>query len=174
MADNITLNRGAGGATVKTDEIGGVQTPVGKILLGADGVDDGYVSEANALPTNPGASSADTDSIETRDPLSWAGSNGTAITTATTTEMVAAPAAGNHLVPVVVLFTSKGATTVKVALRHGASGPLRHEVVLGQGDSARFYLGHSWAAPSATSLCCHTDATGEVYWTLGYKTEIDA
>ncbi len=50
MADNVTANPGAGGATLATDDIGGVQYPRSKLVIGADGVNDGDVSAANPLP----------------------------------------------------------------------------------------------------------------------------
>lgn len=50
MADNTTLDSGAGGDTIATDDIAGVKFPRGKIVIGADGVNDGDVSSANPLP----------------------------------------------------------------------------------------------------------------------------
>lgn len=50
MADNVTLNAGSGGANVATDDIGGVQYPRSKIVLGVDGVSDGDVSSSNPMP----------------------------------------------------------------------------------------------------------------------------
>ena len=50
MADNVTANPGTGGATFATDDIGGVQFPRHKLIIGADGVNDGDVSAANPLP----------------------------------------------------------------------------------------------------------------------------
>lgn len=50
MADNTTLNSGSGGDTLATDDIGGVKYPRSKIVLGADGSNDGDVSSANPLP----------------------------------------------------------------------------------------------------------------------------
>jgi hypothetical protein len=50
VADNVELNAGSGGATIATDDIGGVQYPRTKITLGADGAADGDVSSANPLP----------------------------------------------------------------------------------------------------------------------------
>ena len=41
MADNVVANLGEGGATFATDDIGGVQYPRHKIIIGADGVNDG-------------------------------------------------------------------------------------------------------------------------------------
>jgi len=50
MADNTTLNAGSGGDTFAADVIGGVKYPRSKIVLGADGTNDGDVSSANPLP----------------------------------------------------------------------------------------------------------------------------
>lgn len=55
MADNITTNPGTGGAVLATDDIGGVQFPRTKIVIGADGVNGGDVSGANPLPVTHGA-----------------------------------------------------------------------------------------------------------------------
>lgn len=52
MADNVTLDPGTGGATIRTDEIAGLQYPTSKITLGDDGTDDGFVSAANPLPVS--------------------------------------------------------------------------------------------------------------------------
>lgn len=51
MADNVTLNPGAGGVVVSTEDIGGVQIERTKILTGGHGVDGGDVTQANPLPT---------------------------------------------------------------------------------------------------------------------------
>lgn len=52
MADNTTLNTGSGGDTLATDDIGGVKYPRSKIVIGADGTNDGDVSSANPLPVS--------------------------------------------------------------------------------------------------------------------------
>jgi hypothetical protein len=52
MADNTTLNIGAGGDVIATDDIGGVKFQRFKLIHGADGVNDGDISNANPLPTN--------------------------------------------------------------------------------------------------------------------------
>lgn len=49
-ADNTTLSSGSGGDTIATDDIGGVKFPRSKIVIGADGTNDGDVSSANPLP----------------------------------------------------------------------------------------------------------------------------
>lgn len=51
MADDTVLNPGAGGDTIRTDEIAGIKFPTTKITLGADGADDGFVEDTNPLPT---------------------------------------------------------------------------------------------------------------------------
>ena len=55
MADNILTP--ASGATVATDDIAGVHYPRTKLTLGADGVNDGDISEANPMPVAPQAES---------------------------------------------------------------------------------------------------------------------
>lgn len=50
MPDNTILNPGAGGDTFAADEISSVKYPRSKIVLGADGVNDGDVSSANPMP----------------------------------------------------------------------------------------------------------------------------
>ena len=51
MADNVTINAGAGGASIRTDDIGGAQVQVVKLMEGADGTGN-FVSSANGLPVN--------------------------------------------------------------------------------------------------------------------------
>lgn len=50
MADNLVTNAGSGGATIATDDIGGTHFPRYKMIHGADGANDGDVSNANPLP----------------------------------------------------------------------------------------------------------------------------
>lgn len=52
MADNTTLNTGTGGDTIATDDIAGVKYPRSKIVIGADGANDGDVSSSNPLPVS--------------------------------------------------------------------------------------------------------------------------
>ncbi len=64
MADNTELNSGSGGDTIRTDEIAGVKVPVSKVMLGADGTDDGMVSSATPMPVT-GTLTAVTDITNT-------------------------------------------------------------------------------------------------------------
>jgi hypothetical protein len=50
MADNTILNLGSGGDTIATDDISGVKYQRVKLIHGADGVNDGDVSETNPYP----------------------------------------------------------------------------------------------------------------------------
>lgn len=50
MADNTVLNPGAGGDTCAADDIGGVKYQRVKLVLGADGSNDGDLASGNPLP----------------------------------------------------------------------------------------------------------------------------
>lgn len=52
MADNTTLNLGAGGDVIGSDDISGVKYQRVKVILGGDGVNDGDVSSSNPVPTS--------------------------------------------------------------------------------------------------------------------------
>jgi hypothetical protein len=52
LADNVQLNSGSGGAIAASDDIAGVQYQRVKLVLGADGVNDGDVSSANPIPAD--------------------------------------------------------------------------------------------------------------------------
>jgi hypothetical protein len=49
VVDNVDITAGTG-TTIRTDDVGGVQYPASKLVVGADGVNDGFVSTANPLP----------------------------------------------------------------------------------------------------------------------------
>lgn len=53
MADNVTLNAGAGGDTVGADDISGIKYQRVKLIIGADGTNDGDVASGNPLPVTP-------------------------------------------------------------------------------------------------------------------------
>lgn len=54
MVDNVTANAGAGGAVFRTDDVGGIHVPYGKIDLGGDGLSSplvrGQQTTANGVP----------------------------------------------------------------------------------------------------------------------------
>ena len=47
MADNVLLNPGSGGQTVATDDIGGIQYQRVKVVIGGDGVNDGFDTDGD-------------------------------------------------------------------------------------------------------------------------------
>lgn len=59
MADNTILNAGTGGDTLASDDISGVKFPRIKLIHGADGTNDGDVSNANPLPVITKANTID-------------------------------------------------------------------------------------------------------------------
>lgn len=50
MADDVTLNPGTGGDVVAADDISGVKFQRIKLVLGAEGVNDGDASSSNPIP----------------------------------------------------------------------------------------------------------------------------
>jgi hypothetical protein len=52
MADNTELNAGSGGDIIAADDIGGVKFQRVKLIHGADGVNDGDISDDNPLPVH--------------------------------------------------------------------------------------------------------------------------
>jgi hypothetical protein len=54
VADNTTLNTGAGGDVIASDDISGVKFQRMKLVHGADGVNAGDIAFANPLPCNSG------------------------------------------------------------------------------------------------------------------------
>ena len=52
MVDNVTADAGSGGATFAADDIGGVHYPRTKLVVGADGTNDGDVASGNPLPVD--------------------------------------------------------------------------------------------------------------------------
>lgn len=63
MADNTTLNSGSGGDSIATDDISGVKYPRSKIVIGADGTNDGDVSSSNPLPVSDNAAQSSLQAI---------------------------------------------------------------------------------------------------------------
>lgn len=106
-------------------------------------------------------------------PTTNATSNGTAITTATDTVLVAAPAAGNHLVIHRIMASNSSSTVTKVAWRDGVAGSLRKESVLPQYGLVAYDLKGCWHLTSATALYMNTSAAGNIYWDVEYQTVTD-
>lgn len=60
MSDNTTLNPGAAGDVIATEDIGAYKLPVSKIRLGAKDVDGGDVTASNPMPVTVYAASGGT------------------------------------------------------------------------------------------------------------------
>ena len=60
MSNNTTLNVGAGGDVIASDDIGGVKYQRVKLTMGAEGVNDGDLSASNPMPV------VDTAAFETQ------------------------------------------------------------------------------------------------------------
>lgn len=71
MADNTVLAAGSGGDTLATDDIGGVKYPRSKIVIGADGTNDGDVSSANPLPIAGAVTNAGTFAVQASQTGTW-------------------------------------------------------------------------------------------------------
>jgi hypothetical protein len=108
-----------------------------------------------------------------RPKLSHASSNGTPITTATDTAIVAAPAAGNHLVPHRVQVSNGSSTATWVYLRDGVAGTKLFAAYLAQGATGVINLEGLWHLTSATALYLTTSAAGSVEWTASTETIAD-
>lgn len=50
MSDNVILNPGTGGATIRTKEISGVQVPTSLVTLTDGSTDQGFVGRSNPMP----------------------------------------------------------------------------------------------------------------------------
>lgn len=66
MADNVVLSSAVGtGDTIAADDVAGVKIPRSKIVIGADGTNDGDVSSANPLPVTHAALTELASAIDT-------------------------------------------------------------------------------------------------------------
>lgn len=109
MADNTQISLETDGDIVATDDIGGIKYQRMKVVLGADGVNDGDVSSANPMPVSGTIATGGLTDDELRDSpidvtgivsssLSGASTNGTVTLTSASTAY-AIPATGidaNH------------------------------------------------------------------------------
>jgi hypothetical protein len=105
---------------------------------------------------------------------SHATSNGTPITT-TTTSVIAAPSAGNHLRVLRIHMSNGGATATWVAVRDGASGNQYYRTYLPQSGVISINLTSSGPLnlTSATRLDIVLSAAGSVEYTIDYITAAD-
>lgn len=113
-------------------------------------------------------------SVPVRKPLvGRASANGTPITTATGTAVVAAPAAGNHLRIHRLWLTNAASQAVLCEWRDGAAGSRRYPAYLLQGAVVSPPLDGGWDLTTATALYLQTDAAGSIHWHVDYETVAD-
>lgn len=105
--------------------------------------------------------------------LSRASADGTAITTATTTTVIAAPSAGFHLKIYRLHATNSSATGTFVRWRNGAAGTQYYSAFLGQGGTVSLDIDGAWELSTATALALTTTGTGNVEWHVDYVVEPD-
>lgn len=107
-------------------------------------------------------------------PPSHASSNGTPITT-TTTSVIAAPSAGNHLRIVRIHMSNGGATSAWVAVRDGAAGTRHYNTWLPQGGTLSLNLNQSGVLDltTATRLDIFVGAAASIEYEIDYFTVAD-
>lgn len=101
-------------------------------------------------------------------------SNGTPIT-ATTTSVVAAPSAGNHLRVVRIHMSNGGSTATWVYVRDGASGTKHYPAYLPQGGMLSINLNSSGPLDltTVTRLDIVLSAAGSIEYEIDYLTVAD-
>lgn len=102
-----------------------------------------------------------------------ASSNASPVTSATSTSVVAAPAAGNHLRIHRLTASNSSATGCLVAWMDGSGGARRYHAYLPQGGVVSFRLDGKWDLTTATALYLYTSAIASVDWTVDYESTPD-
>ena len=105
--------------------------------------------------------------------LTQATSNGTAITTATNTTVVSAPAATTHLRIHRLHACNSGSTSTFVYWCDGTGGTKYYPAYLPQNGIVSLNLRGSWDLTTATLLSITTSAAGNVEWHVSYETVAD-
>ena len=107
-------------------------------------------------------------------PPSHISSNGTPIT-ATTTSVIAAPSAGNHLRIMRIHISNGGATATWVGVRDGAAGTRHYNTYLVQGATISINLNDSGPLDltTATRLDIFLSAAGSCEYEIDYLTVVD-
>jgi len=119
VADNVDITAGAG-TTIRTDDVGGVQFPASKLVIGADGVDGGFVSAVNPLPVTGTVTTGGLTDAELRAvPVPISGTVATGGLTDAELRAVAVPVSGTVTANAA---TSHGKTITYVSIAQGAAG----------------------------------------------------
>lgn len=119
MADNVDITAGAG-TTIRTDDVGGVQYPASKLVVGADGVDGGFVSAVNPLPVTGAVTTGALTDVELRAvPVPVSGTVATGGLTDAEIRATPLPVSGTVTANAA---TSHGKTITYVSIAQGAAG----------------------------------------------------
>lgn len=174
VSGTVTANLAAGTNTneVVGDAAHDAVVSGNPVLIGAEARD------GNGTPVASGdVTRLNTDRfgrIQNRKPkLTPASSNGTPVTTATTTTVVAAPSAGNHLVVHRIHAANASATPTWIYWKAGVGGTKLFAAYLPTGGIASLALNGSWELATATLLALETSAAASVEWTVETETVAD-
>lgn len=119
MADNVDITAGTG-TTIRTDDVGGVQYPASKLVVGADGVDGGFVSAVNPLPVTGAVTTGALTDVELRAvPVPVSGTVATGGLTDAEIRATPLPVSGTVTANAA---TSHGKTITYVSIAQGAAG----------------------------------------------------
>ncbi len=119
MADNVDITAGTG-TTIRTDDVGGVQYPASKLVVGADGVDGGFVSAVNPLPVTGAVTTGALTDVELRAvPVPVSGTVATGGLTDAEIRATPLPVSGTVTANAA---TSHGKTITYVSIDQGAAG----------------------------------------------------
>lgn len=110
MADNVELNIGAGGKTIATDDIGGIQHELVKVEFGTDG-NATMVSPANPLPVTDNATEVSVASIDLKTPAL-----GQALAAASTPVVIASDQSGIPITALTLPLPTDAATAANQTL----------------------------------------------------------
>jgi hypothetical protein len=147
VADNFVANSGSGGDTFGADDIGGVKYPRSKIIIGADGTNDGDVSSANPLPVT-GTITAVTNIT-----------NAVAVTNAGLTELAAAINANQIDVNIATDSVGIGGGTQYTEDAAAAANPVGNAMIVVR-DDAR---GGSLTTTDGDNVALRGTNAGELY-----------
>lgn len=141
MADNTSLNTGAGGDLIATDDIGGVKYQRVKIAIGADGVNDGDISAANPLPVQI------TDTSRTE--LRFYATAAAAGTTGTETAITLTKSSGTSATTSAVSFVVTSGKRFRIT--HISFATLGNATATAQSTSFKFRINTAGAVTTAST-----------------------
>lgn len=176
MADNTTLNSGAGGDTLRTDDVGGgIKIPVSKIHNGADGVDGGPITTSNPFATQSQSGSLTallvggvSSPVSFSNPLPISGSVGIKVGGVNVSRSNAVPVQPTSESSGQVLSGSTVRTVNYVATDVNASGSTQVIAPQGAGNMIRVLSLFAMASGSVVAKWQSTGSAGTIQNVSGY------